>query len=1209
MMPINVTHQQYSNQWRGGRGGRVSRGGRGRGRGGRGGAQGPQCYNCGQFGHKRDSCTKPKTQPKPSANSPYCDYHKSHTHSTEDCRQKKLADDSKQSADEKFNQTVLVDMFPAETRPATEKDGAFYLDSGAQIHICNDRKAFTNLNAGAPIKISGFQKDGRSDQCKMFGTVELRVPVDGNVNKLVLDKVAYVPNARRNLVSLACLGRGITHKGVVPNKQSQATWRFYKHEGQPLFDVEYVAQTWRVKTCVDDEPVLLPGEKKSPLGIMRASGVSSGDSSSVSVSDVGQVAVEEVNVETWHDRLGHPSKAVLAQALKKAGMQPQGKLPEVCAACMAGKATKQPFPHHARHRASEPLGRVHSDLCGPFAPSLGGARYMAIFVDDHSRWKDVKFIHSKSQLFGEFKAYVQFWQAQKGHRVLIWRTDNGGEFTSEECKRYCLENGIVREFSTPNTPQQNGVSERNERTVEEHGLCMLSHAGLPQPFWAEAFAYAAFISNNLPCSANPGGAAPVELWAGKPPELELMRVFGCAAYWRTGDPGKLDVHAKMGIFVGVDPQRKAWRVYNLESHKVFSTRDVVFNEHYLPFKHMQATAQQMAPQMLALPPVQPQVHVPVQVAPSGSAPQVQPAVAAAQHVPAAMVVPVGPVVREPAPAVVLPVPDKPAVVAQRPQQEVVAVAPKPLGARVKPVERAGAEKSEERSGVGEKKEEEKKEGQAEKKSKRTQSQADAAPAPVRVSTRNAKGTNSWYQKDTYITEACTSEASEEPQTYQEAINGPDAPTWRRAMQEEYDKLIKNKTWQLVERPSGAMCVSTKWVFARKKDERGVVVENKARLVARGFTQIHGEHFNNTYAGVARRESWLLIKALAAQHSLKLHQLDVKSAFLNGDIDCMVHMDQPEGFDDGSGRVCLLQKGLYGLRQSAMLWSKDLTSTLRSIGFKQCQADSCIYVLRDGEQLALLSVWVDDIEIAHNSDTLCKHIVSQLTSKYEIKDKGPSRWLLNMEIGQDHANHTVTVSQQAYIKQILKDFNMESCNPTAAPAAPGELLTQENCPKTDGEREEMKDKPFAQLVGALNYLATCTRPDIAYAIHKLCSFIKNPGQAHWAAAKRIVRYLQGSKTQGIKYKQVVGGNRLVVYTDASWGDNANGTSTSGYVVNFAGGPVAWSSSSQRTVSRSTCEAEYVGMSTAAELLKRADAALYAAKREGKNTFREAGAAVA
>ncbi|KAF8650939.1 hypothetical protein AX14_008525 [Amanita brunnescens Koide BX004] len=388
------------------------------------------------------------------------------------------------------------------------------------------------------------------------------------------------------------------------------------------------------------------------------------------------------------------------------------------------------------------------------------------------------------------------------------------------------------------------------------------------------------------------------------------------------------------------------------------------------------------------------------------------------------------------------------------------------------------------------------------------------------------------------------------------------PLLESAIKEELAMLDKTGTWVLTEPPSNANIVGSKWVFHAKKDAAGNVVRYKARLVAQGFSQVPGVNYFDTFVPVTRLASIRTVLAMVADLDMELHQIDIKGAYLNGELtsrEC-IYMRQPPGYPspDSPNSVCLLKKTLYGLKQSGRRWYQHLCKIMSSIGFSQCDVDMAVFY-RHGDEgaLAIVLVHVDDCTIAATSTRLISEIKAGVAKQVKITNLGELHWLLGVEIHRDRSHRTLTLSQRSYITSIICRYGFEDLKPVSIPMDVNIRLTTAQSPSTSAEYAEMRDIPYHEAIGSAMYATIATRPDTAYPIQTVSRFSANPGLAHWKAQP------------------------LTGYTNADGSMGEDRRVISGYAFLINGGAVSWSTKRQEIVSLSTTESEYIAATHAAK----------------------------
>ena len=403
-----------------------------------------------------------------------------------------------------------------------------------------------------------------------------------------------------------------------------------------------------------------------------------------------------------------------------------------------------------------------------------------------------------------------------------------------------------------------------------------------------------------------------------------------------------------------------------------------------------------------------------------------------------------------------------------------------------------------------------------------------------------------------------------PESFRDAVESPQSQDWINAMKEEMKSHRKNKTWTLVDRSSCKRTpLSSRWVYKVKVDQHGDIERFKARLVVRGCSQKVGVDYTETFAPVARFETIRMFLAVAVCKNYGIRQFDIKTAFLNGEIDEELYMAQPEGFGDGSGRICRLLKSLYGLKQAPRLWNATFDHFLQKFGMTQSQNDPCLYSNND----LMVVLYVDDGLIACRTEESGNALVRAMCDAFEATTS-PAQFYLGIHVIRSSDRRSVKIHQGTYVRSLLRKFGMADCSPVATPAEGNTFLTT--------DQHQTIDVPYRQLVGALMYMTVATRPDIAFIVHRLSQFLDTPSEVHWKAAKRVLRYLKGTPNVGITYTSDTPDlGMLELYTDSDFAMcSTTRKSTTGVIIKLCGGPVSWLSRKQGVVSCSTTEAEYI-----------------------------------
>jgi hypothetical protein len=431
-----------------------------------------------------------------------------------------------------------------------------------------------------------------------------------------------------------------------------------------------------------------------------------------------------------------------------------------------------------------------------------------------------------------------------------------------------------------------------------------------------------------------------------------------------------------------------------------------------------------------------------------------------------------------------------------------------------------------------------------------------------------------------------------PRSVKQALSGPDSEKWAEAIRSEMDSIEHHETYTWEDLPVGKRALRCGLILRIKPAADGEGERFKARLVAYGNQQREGEDFvfEELFAPVLKYKTLRLMCALAAQYDLHLHKLDVKTAFLNGEIEEEIYLHPPQGTKvpyGQQGRVWRVRKSLYGLRQAPRRWNEQLHGFLVSLGYKRLESDYGLYVRGYGESLELISVYVDDLLVASKNIERVNEIKAELMKRFEMKDFGEAKSILGINLKRDWEKGTITLDQSEYIANLLVKFRQTSSRYSSSPidktATP---MSKSHSPVTDLELAAMADKPFREVVGSLMHLMVCTRPDIAHAVSSLSRFLQNPGSYHWDTAVRVLQYLHKTQSYGLRYTRTpddpaIIGN-LRGYCDSDWaGDKDHYVSTAGWIFMMNGGAISWQCKRGKTPAQSSCDAEYVAEGLAAQ----------------------------
>lgn len=654
---------------------------------------------------------------------------------------------------------------------------------------------------------------------------------------------------------------------------------------------------------------------------------------------------------------------------------------------------------------------------------------------------------------------------------------------------------------------------------------------LPNNLWAETWATANYLRNRSPCSANPGNKTPNESFYGSKPVITDLYPYGATVYVHVPDVlrKKLDAKARKCQFLGYEPGAKAYRCWNPVSRKVVVSRDVIFPK--------LRTTQPADENQNKDDSTTNGTHIEGEKAKDTSdVPNLS------TNLPAA-------------PPNALPT-DPPGSAPQSKVRKPRAPPPEPT------------RRSERKAGMRPLTEDEIKAG--------VDPRADEEASNDMPMSTEAELAH-WVH--------CFVAFGDEPASFRDATTGETAEDWRASMKEEWDRLNNLGTFKLVNLPPGRKAIGCRWVYKIKKNEKGETTRLKSRLVAQGFSQVPGIDYQDTFAPVVRSASLKTALAIFISLGWIAWTMDVVSAFLNGDLTEEIFMKQPPGFtvNGQEDRVLQILKSLYGLKQASRIWNKKFTAVLKDLGFTQLISDYCVFIRYDECGKSVILVHVDDLTLLCNILRELERLKRELSSRMDMTDTGPAKWLLGIELIRNPEERTITLSQRTYIDSILAEFNLEDAkvNTHRTPLPFGCELTKEDSPMTEEDREEMRKVPYAIAVGKLAYL-THTRPDIASSVCAVSQFMSNPGRAHWNAVKHILRYVKGTRDLALTVGGIDGDPVLMGATDATWmSDPDDRKSVGGYVFKLGVGAISYSSRKQASHAMSSTESEYIAASSAVQ----------------------------
>lgn len=876
-------------------------------------------------------------------------------------------------------------------------------------------------------------------------------------------------------------------------------------------------------------------------------------------------------LKEWHMALGHLNKQALIKIMSQRLIEgipyvPSSllsKVPFFCKVCAQSKHNRMSYRNKTGSRPDKFFHRIHSDTMKVEVPGTYGnntkIRYIQNFVDDYSSYK---WIFLEDKINGaKSLSHLKQLQAQVKNKhdldLKIFRSDNGSEYINDALITHLKLSGIDYEESNVECQEENGSSERYNQTLMNYARSMILGSGMPKRFWPEAVMHAHYLLNRLP-TRRLNGKSPYEIANKIKPKLGKLPIWGTACYAHV--PEKHRPHKKLAPratrcrFLGLDLRHKdAYRLYNLETSSVFVSRDVRFNTTFTDQLHKRSFSedeplitsnelQALLTQAAKTSELSGSAGVPNPTDHDAQSTQLQATLASGGGT----------------------MPNN-----QLSSQQALCKLVDLLNEKHR--DKLAASTNYELSGDV---------------PKQAQSQVHKRHKPKTVistpdsdlNTRRSKrqrtpserGLLAIAQTSSINTQALKGQDIQEPAHLRAALSSPQKDKWIESMQREHDSLIQNNTWVLVRLPTGRKALSCKWVFRVKYLSDGTIEKYKSRLVIKGFLQREGIDYNEIFSPVIRMEALRLMLAIATILDLEIHQMDVATAFLNGEIDTVepIFMKQPEGFHKGDkDQVCKLNKSLYGLKQAPRIWYLCLHKFLLSLGFERCKKEYCIYVMKANNCFAFVCVYVDDLTIICKDQNMLNKIKQDLSNKFKMTDLGEIHYLLRIKITRHRATKTLTLSQEKFINDLVKQYKLQDCELVETPQAISIEL------KADKTSNEMDKYPYPSLVGSLQYIIRGTRPDIANAVRELAKYTTCYNKSHWKAALRVLKYLKHTSTFGLVLNGQNTSLDYMIYTDASFGNaNEGRKSVLGFCLMLAGAAITYKSSRANQIHLSTCEAE-------------------------------------
>ena len=1072
-----------------------------------------------------------------------------------------------------------------------ELHDSFILDSGATIHICNNRDRFLEYR----------ESDGR-DLLKVgdhlipiagFGRVLVNGKGPNGPISFYLAETAHAPTFFLNIIS--------TNRMVAGGLDWSAAKAMLLQDEKPHIYTPKMYGSWVVEynPIKSTQSVYKAHSSRKPKPILKGS------------------------TSQWHDRLGHVYPEAIAHLEQKSQgvkVTPSEHDP-ACEVCRLADASKI-ISRRSQQRAKEPYEKAHWDLIS-MKPGIGDAVQILHLLDDMTRMNHIYILRNKNQesVISTLQSFVHMVNTRFGYIVRIFRHDNDRSL-GKKWDEWLRASGITSESSAVYTPEQNGAAERSGGVLLNRATKLRLAGGLPEELWPEVIPAAGYLLNRTPTKSL-GWESPIGMLGritkkeDEKPMLGHIRSYGSRAYvYKHNRPrlDKLSAKALVGYLVGYD-STNIWRIWIPSSGKIISTRDVTFDENrrYTPGEEL--PIQELAIKTLAITRMEevddsedegvmdleqqpanrditsPESANQEQAGEAGKAskeasiPQQRAQLITPEQTPE----PIGPNsddfhgdsrpdseheeehVTVPTNQIDQNLLDLQLQESSDQQQFMTDSDQPSTDALSRRLPRFAPTPTAPRDIRGNVSEENILAGKRQRIPKRQ------AYAVELSSIRQLSGFHSAFATAASFHQAKIhrTELPPPPKGWKDLLYHPHRTGFEAAAQKEYRDLQTRGTFKSVPKNMvKGIPLPMMWVFTYKYDTDGYLIKYKARLVIRGDLQ--NTQFQDTYAATLATRVFRVLMAIAAQFDLEMAQFDAVNAFINSLLDIEVYVQPPPGFPQ-SGNYLQLFRALYGLPRSPLLWQKDLSRKLMQLGLQATPEANCIFMNQD----LVVFFYVDDICVLYHrsKQEAYESFRTSLLAAYEMREIGDMKWFLGIRVIRDREQRKLWLCQDAYLDQIAGKYGLTN---QKAPQTP--MQTQELLPNTR-EASDHDILAYQQKVGSITYATTITRPDAARASQKLAEFLQNPSPEHHAAADRVIIYLYHTRTYALEYGST---NQTAALfrsaSDAAYADDPETRrSTEGYCFHLFGGIIDWKSSKQKTVTTSTTEAELLSLSHASSWL--------------------------
>ncbi|KJZ70290.1 hypothetical protein HIM_10334 [Hirsutella minnesotensis 3608] len=1029
-------------------------------------------------------------------------------------------------------------------------------DSGASNHTFNDLKWFKNIKE-LPEELSFTSANGGDLRAKAIGTVHIRARrSDRLVTEMNLGRSVYCPNAPINLLSSGQLRAD----GAIRDGYEDRI--IHKESRTEMAMIDWVNNVAVIRSeTPPHDPI------KRPM-LLAAT------------------------YQLMHERLMHALPEIVLKACQEAGIKISAKEAREhhCRICHLAKSTLV-VSRTSPVRPSRPLSLVRIDMIENKPLGHRQFRYTWHAVDANCGYHWIRFLRQKDELFQATVDFDTYISRATGYKVQEYGMDNDVSFNWEtQLIPWARNNGINLKPTVPGTPRQNGLNERAGSKITQLARCIMIHSNLPEFLWPYAQESVVKVLNLLPCKSN-NGRSPHEIFANFlqvnydlcKPYIRHLRTFGCVAYVHIKrekriQARKMAPRAEEGKLVGWEGiHGKIYHIYIPGRHTIVRACDVRFYEKLLQDSQKASTAEEVQT-----------VDYEATLLDTEEEP--------------------------PGATIIQRISDSISNTASTIETNDKSTHTKEIQTHLpSPDSTQDLEESRGSSHITspDSDDDDASEQPIPPESDSTQAEPTVIlPRPTRQGTERPPG---YYQNlhrgkikagtlallppDVVspiprMEKLCMTIMKAEnlanphdrmpvPKSYRKARVSPDwEKKWKPAFDKRYKYLQDRHLWQLTDLPPEEKLLPGKWVLDEKMSPTGEWIGRARWVVCGNFEEEDSWAVQDVYAAVANTTSVKIFLLWTAILDLECFQFDIATAFLNADIPegTNIYVMQPEGYEDGTSKVCLLRKALYGLRKSPLWWFKTITPILQSLGFEPLDADLCLF--KDEKRGCILILYVDDMLVAAPTKETVFYVREQLQTFFELKDLGEVKDFLGFTVIRDRPNNRIYLSQKKFTEKIISKYGYQAHNAATTPWPRGFEL-----PAT-WEPDKTFQKSYIKQTGSLNFLSTGTRPDITYTTNRLCEANAGPSDQHKQLLKHLFRYLIGTTDLSLCLggKCSISNLPLLAFADAAFADRIpTRHSTAGYTIILAGCPILWKSNRQTIVALSTTEAEFMNLTPTGKAL--------------------------